>query len=171
MAIKFNDYFEFPREFDMAPYTAATLAKVEGKKNITSCDSFLHTHAHICCAGMTISSDNPAAEEGDTALNEADLVDNKGEPKRAKSLQGDGSEGSKTKEEVKEVRTPGDEPGGGVSTKYQLRGVVVHNGQARLSTQHTPNTIITLWQYLYEGRILMCYKYYNIFKKTKKKTF
>lgn len=22
MAIKFNDYFEFPREFDMAPYTA-----------------------------------------------------------------------------------------------------------------------------------------------------
>ena len=32
MAIKFNDYFEFPREFDMAPYTAATLAKVEGKE-------------------------------------------------------------------------------------------------------------------------------------------
>lgn len=31
MAIKFNDYFEFPREFDMAPYTAATLAEVEGK--------------------------------------------------------------------------------------------------------------------------------------------
>ncbi len=32
MAIKFNDYFEFPREFDMAPYTAATLAEVEGKQ-------------------------------------------------------------------------------------------------------------------------------------------
>ena len=29
-AVKFNDYFEFPREFDMAPYTAATLAKTEG---------------------------------------------------------------------------------------------------------------------------------------------
>ena len=31
MAVKFNDYFEFPREFDMAPYTAATLAGNEGK--------------------------------------------------------------------------------------------------------------------------------------------
>ena len=31
MAVKFNDYFEFPREFDMAPYTAAHLAKVEGQ--------------------------------------------------------------------------------------------------------------------------------------------
>jgi len=29
-AVKFNDYFEFPREVDMSPYTAATLAKVEG---------------------------------------------------------------------------------------------------------------------------------------------
>ena len=32
MAIKFNDYFEFPREFDMAPYTAAALAKAEGER-------------------------------------------------------------------------------------------------------------------------------------------
>ena len=31
-------------------------------------------------------------------------------------------------EEVK--RTPGDEPGGGVSTQYRLRGIVVHSGQA-----------------------------------------
>lgn len=31
MTVKFNDYFEFPREFDMAPYTAATLAKLEGE--------------------------------------------------------------------------------------------------------------------------------------------
>ena len=30
MAVKFNDYFEFPREFDLAPYTAAGLAKKEG---------------------------------------------------------------------------------------------------------------------------------------------
>ena len=28
--MKFSDYFEFPREFNMAPYTAATLAKLEG---------------------------------------------------------------------------------------------------------------------------------------------
>ena len=29
-AIKFNDYFEFPRELDMEPYTVAGLAKIEG---------------------------------------------------------------------------------------------------------------------------------------------
>ena len=29
-AVKFNDYFEFPRELDMSPYTAAKLAKIEG---------------------------------------------------------------------------------------------------------------------------------------------
>ena len=29
-AIKFNDYFEFPREVDMEPYTAQGLAKIEG---------------------------------------------------------------------------------------------------------------------------------------------
>ena len=30
-AIKFNDYFEFPRQFDIAPYTVQGLAKVEGE--------------------------------------------------------------------------------------------------------------------------------------------
>lgn len=30
-AIKFNDYFEFPRDLDMEPYTAAGLAKIEGE--------------------------------------------------------------------------------------------------------------------------------------------
>ena len=34
-AVKFNDYFEFPREVDMSPYTAATLAKLEG--NFVKC--------------------------------------------------------------------------------------------------------------------------------------
>lgn len=29
-AIKFNDYFEFPRELDMEPYTVQGLAKIEG---------------------------------------------------------------------------------------------------------------------------------------------
>ena len=33
--MKFNDYFEFPREVDMSPYTAATLAKLEG--NFVKC--------------------------------------------------------------------------------------------------------------------------------------
>ncbi|XP_067668544.1 ubiquitin carboxyl-terminal hydrolase 9X-like [Haliotis asinina] len=30
-AIKFNDYFEFPRKFDMEPYTVQGLAKIEGE--------------------------------------------------------------------------------------------------------------------------------------------
>lgn len=30
-AIKFNDYFEFPREFDMDPYTVQGLEKIEGE--------------------------------------------------------------------------------------------------------------------------------------------
>ncbi|XP_018561344.1 probable ubiquitin carboxyl-terminal hydrolase FAF-X isoform X3 [Anoplophora glabripennis] len=36
-AIKFNDYFEFPRELDMEPYTVSGLAKIEGE--IIDCDS------------------------------------------------------------------------------------------------------------------------------------
>jgi len=33
-------------------------------------------------------------------------------------------------DEEKEKKTPGDKPGGRVSTKYRLRGLVVHSGQA-----------------------------------------
>ena len=36
-AVKFNDYFEFPRELDMSSYTAAHLAKTEG----------MHTHTRV----------------------------------------------------------------------------------------------------------------------------
>lgn len=36
--IKFNDYFEFPREIDMEPYTVYGLAKIEG----TRCVSAMH---------------------------------------------------------------------------------------------------------------------------------
>lgn len=35
-AIKFNDYFEFPRDLDMDPYTVSGLAKLEGE--IIDCD-------------------------------------------------------------------------------------------------------------------------------------
>ncbi|XP_022160014.1 probable ubiquitin carboxyl-terminal hydrolase FAF-X [Myzus persicae] len=35
-AIKFNDYFEFPRNLDMEPYTVSGLAKIEGE--IIDCD-------------------------------------------------------------------------------------------------------------------------------------
>ncbi len=29
--MKFNDYFEFPRQFDMEPFTVEGLAKIEGE--------------------------------------------------------------------------------------------------------------------------------------------
>lgn len=35
-AIKFNDYFEFPRDLDMEPYTVSGLARLEGE--IIDCD-------------------------------------------------------------------------------------------------------------------------------------
>ena len=86
------------------------------------------------CEGMRINSESNTNNKQDTPpTNEADLMDNKGEPKEDKLSDdggGEGSEGKKTREEVKEVQTPGDEPGEGVSTKYRLRGVVVHSGQA-----------------------------------------
>lgn len=111
MAIKFNDYFEFPREFDMAPYTAAVLSEVD---------------SHRVTSGVV-----------DANVNEADLIDNKGEVKRGKLGVSDsgedgigGKKADKEKGVDKEESRPGDEPGKGVSTKYRLRGVVVHSGQA-----------------------------------------
>lgn len=95
------------------------------------CESIL-----TCSLGLRISSDSSGDndEQGLPPTNEADLKDNKGEPKEVKLLKSlSSSEGNdKTKEEEKEVppKTPGDEPGEGVSTKYRLRGVVVHSGQA-----------------------------------------
>lgn len=35
--IKYNDYFEFPRELDMEPYTVGGLAKIEGEA--VDCDA------------------------------------------------------------------------------------------------------------------------------------
>lgn len=95
MAVKFNDYFEFPRELDMSPYTAATLAEKEG-------------------------------EAPSDAVNDDDNLDNRGEEKLKKQLSNEGE----SKKEEDDKKTPGDEPGEGVSTKYRLRGIVVHSGQA-----------------------------------------
>lgn len=42
-AIKFNDYFEFPRELDMEPYTVAGVAKLEGS-DVHPENQVLHQH-------------------------------------------------------------------------------------------------------------------------------
>ena len=44
VTVKYNDYFEFPREFDMAPYTATHFAKVEGQ----SLSEHLHPTCFLC---------------------------------------------------------------------------------------------------------------------------
>ncbi|XP_066261614.1 ubiquitin carboxyl-terminal hydrolase 9X [Euwallacea similis] len=50
-AIKFNDYFEFPRELDMEPYTVSGLAKIEGE--IIDCD--LDPNAIDVCTNYRLS--------------------------------------------------------------------------------------------------------------------
>lgn len=67
----------------------------------------------------------PSGEAPDST-NEDDNLDNRGEEKLNKQLSCEGE--GKSKDEDK--KTPGDEPGEGVSTKYRLRGIVVHSGQA-----------------------------------------
>ncbi|KAI5613502.1 putative ubiquitin carboxyl-terminal hydrolase FAF-X isoform X3, partial [Silurus asotus] len=45
-AIKFNDYFEFPRELDMEPYTVAGVAKLESNE-VTSENQVVHQNAPL----------------------------------------------------------------------------------------------------------------------------
>lgn len=47
-AIKFNDYFEFPRVLDMEPYTVNGLAKIEGEaieEDLVVCEDFEHSQS------------------------------------------------------------------------------------------------------------------------------
>lgn len=111
--------------------------------------SILRSYMHVCIChgkakndsilfiftvGVRVDSESEGTlnKQDPPPVNEADLRDNKGQLKESKLLEtGENSEGKKTKEEEKVVtRSPGDEPGPGVSTKYKLRGVVVHSGQA-----------------------------------------
>lgn len=119
MAIKFNDYFEFPREFDMSPYTAAALSEVDRAGS----DS-----------GKTQEESSKSADNEDVNLSKNDDDQDEGigegnEEKEEEKNREKGKEGGNGEEKEKESR-PGDEPGQGVSTKYRLRGVVVHSGQA-----------------------------------------
>lgn len=92
MAVKFNDYFEFPREFDLEPYTAAGLAQKEGKRYTCI---HVYTYMYIYCIGEEI----PDTDEKKKELDEEEM-----------------------KEELEREKN--------FTTKYRLRGVVVHSGQA-----------------------------------------
>ena len=47
-AIKFNDYFEFPRKLDMEPYTVRGLAKIEGETIEDDLDAFNDGKSNNC---------------------------------------------------------------------------------------------------------------------------
>jgi ubiquitin carboxyl-terminal hydrolase 9/24 len=55
-AIKFNDYFEFPRELDMEPYTVQGLAKIEGKFLNQTCLNLLAAQLDVAAALFHICS-------------------------------------------------------------------------------------------------------------------
>ena len=93
MAVKFNDYFEFPKEFDLQPYTAAGLAKIEGKKTIVKSIMLL----------ATLSLSHTYTHTGEEI---PDSAENKKEDKE------------------KEMSSEN------MTTKYRLRGILVHSGQA-----------------------------------------
>lgn len=55
--IKFNDYFEFPRELDMEPYTVQGLAKAEGMSVIDeTTDEDLSTITRYKLVGIIVHS-------------------------------------------------------------------------------------------------------------------
>ena len=85
MAVKFNDYFEFPKEFDLLPYTAVGLAQIEGKNSWC----VLVVMATVTGVGEKIPDTNEEKKE------------NEDEEKQVPML-----------------------------TKYRLRGILVHSGQA-----------------------------------------
>jgi len=119
MAIKFNDYFEFPREFDMAPYTAAALSEVD-RANTADPSKAPGEKIKIVDKGGD-TNHSKTSDSQDELINKEE-EEKKDKEKEVNTENGEGKEEKKSR--------PGDEPGQGVSTKYRLRGVVVHSGQA-----------------------------------------
>ena len=119
MAIKFNDYFEFPREFDMAPYTAAVLSEVD---RANTADPSKNP------GEVKVANSEEDANCTKTSDSRDELINKEEEEKKDKKKEMEGDSG-KEEEDDKKSR-PGDEPSLGVSTTYRLRGVVVHSGQA-----------------------------------------
>ena len=54
--IKFNDYFEFPRELDMEPYTVHGLAKAEGMNVIDDDSSSYSSSTRYKLVGIIVHS-------------------------------------------------------------------------------------------------------------------
>ena len=68
--IKFNDYFEFPRELDMDPYTVQGLAKAEGNRTGT----FSRHHDDSLDSGTPVIDDNPEEDQSTAHGNRYKLV-------------------------------------------------------------------------------------------------
>lgn len=106
MAVKFNDYFEFPREFDIYPYTAAGLAKIEGTVQLRYYNAFLISK---CCCTKSCALWFILISEGETI-----------------------PDTSKDEDDVKEDQDNevNEKDDISIGTLYKLRGVLVHSGQA-----------------------------------------
>lgn len=53
--IKFNDYFEFPREIDMEPYTVYGLSKMEGRLKSASLIVDINRYCYAVIALASVS--------------------------------------------------------------------------------------------------------------------
>ena len=109
MAVKFNDYFEFPKEFDLLPYTAAGLAQIEGNLKNHSCLSYFS----LLPPSLPLS---PLSSLSLSSIGEKIPFTTTNDNKK-----GEGGEEGKKEDDV-------DDPS--LTSKYRLRGILVHSGQA-----------------------------------------
>ena len=141
MAVKFNDYFEFPREFDLEPYTASGLAVKEGLKyihvytctcmcmymylhtfvfNVHTCTCILYMYSvhtymyiHICTYAHTHTHTYAHSYIFLHLFKPGEEIPDTDEKK----------EENEEQEEILDTNKS-------FTTKYRLRGIVVHSGQA-----------------------------------------
>ncbi|KAL7058989.1 hypothetical protein AAHC03_013483 [Spirometra sp. Aus1] len=107
IAIKSNDYFEFPHELDMEPYTVDGIAKVSQRCVVSPASPCSPEDISPSCPVLATDQGDPSQINPDSTLDTPNI-----EPS-----------GSGDDTERPSPRTP--QP-----TRYTLRGVVVHSGQA-----------------------------------------
>ncbi|VVC40180.1 Hypothetical protein CINCED_3A020619 [Cinara cedri] len=106
-AIKFNDYFEFPRHLDMEPYTVSGLAKIEGE--IIDCDydeSQDEIHTKYQLTGIVVHSGQASGGHYYSYIQDRSL---EGSPKWYKFDDGDVTECKMDEDEEMKVQCFGGE--------------------------------------------------------------
>lgn len=111
IAVKSNEYFEFPRELDMEPYTVRGVARIEQEQ--------LHQQQKL--RGQKEKT-NSQAEESEMPLDKLKLTETEGGMNAVVSENEGESSGEEDEEESMDS--------GDYSNNYKLVGIVVHSGQA-----------------------------------------